>query len=113
MELKQFIKGVLNETLQAVKEAGSESGHSMELVGGDQRTIEFDIAATVEDKSSATGNAVIKIFQVVAGGGELSKELINSSVSRIKFGVCVDSLNEQQRKQQNLALSRAEQPSYK
>jgi len=112
MELKQFIKGVLNEALEAIQEAESESGHSMELVGGDQRTIEFDIAATVEDASSSSGGAGIKIFQVVTGGCDLSKELRNSSVSRIKFGVYVNSLNKDQEIQRRNELRQAQQTSY-
>lgn len=112
MELKQFIKSVLNDTLEAIKEAESSSGHLMELIGSDQRTIEFDIAVTAEDASSASGSAGIKIFQMVAGGGKLSKELRNSSVSRIKFGVYVDNLNKQQKAQQMATLDHIEQPSY-
>lgn len=88
MELKYFVKSVLQDVVNAVEEVRSESSRDMYLgVGKDQRTVEFDIAVTVEDSMASSGRAGIKVFQVIEGGGDVSKELKNSSVSRIKFGV--------------------------
>lgn len=93
MELKQFVKSVLIDIVNAVEETRQESSRDMHLNPGiDQRTVEFDIAVTVEDATSSSGRAGIKVFQVIEGGGDISKELKNSSVSRIKFGVYIDRL---------------------
>ncbi len=91
MELKQFVKSALKDVIDAVEELKTECSRDMHLDSlKDQRTVEFDIAVTAEDATSASGKAGIKIFSVLEGGGEASKELKNSSVSRIHFGVHVD-----------------------
>lgn len=91
MELKQFIKNVLRDITQAVDEISLESTREMHLNNStEQRTVEFDVAVTAEDITSASGNAGIKVFSIIEGGGETSKEVKNSSVSRIQFGVHVN-----------------------
>lgn len=91
MELKEFVKSILKDVVDAVEETRQESSRDMYLdTGKDQRTVEFDIAVTVEDSTSSSGKAGIKVFQVIEGGGDISKGLKNSSVSRIKFGVYID-----------------------
>ena len=91
MELKEFIKSVLKDIVEAVEETRTESMRDMHLDSGkDQRTVEFDIAVTVEDSTGASGRAGIRVFSLIEGGGDVSKELKNSSVSRIQFGVHID-----------------------
>lgn len=93
MELKDFIKKVLADLVNSVEEVRSESHRDMHLTSTkENRTVEFDIAVTVEDSTAGSGKAGIKIFQIIEGGGEVSKESKNSSVSRIKFGVHIDAL---------------------
>ncbi len=97
MELKEFVKSVLKDVVGAVEETRQESSRDMFLNSvGEQRTVEFDIAVTVEDSTSASGKAGIKVFSVIEGGGETLKELKNSSVSRIKFGVHIDRWTKQE-----------------
>jgi len=97
MELKQFVKNALRDLVDAVEEARNESCRDMRLtVNNDSRTVEFDIAVTVEDIDTKAGKAGIKVFQIIEGGGNISKELKNSEVSRIKFGVVVDSLTKEE-----------------
>jgi len=92
MELKEFVKSVLKDVVDAVEETRQESSRDMHLDSGkEQRTVEFDIAVTVEDSLSGNGKAGIKVFQLIEGGGEVSKETKNSSISRIKFGVYIDT----------------------
>ena len=91
MELKEFVKKVLTDLVEAVEESRIASARDMYLSGSQEaRTVEFDIAVTVEDATASSGKAGIKVFQVIEGGGDISKELRNSSVSRIKFGVYID-----------------------
>lgn len=93
MELKQFVKNALKDLVEAVEEARKEACRDMNLTSSQSnRTVEFDIAVTVEDSTSAEGKAGIKVFQIIESGGALSKELKNAEVSRIKFGVNVESL---------------------
>jgi len=90
MELKEFIT-------EAVEESRTSSTRDMHLDNlKDQRTVEFDVAVTAEDITSAAGKAGIKVFSVIEGGGEAAKEVKNSTVSRIKFGVYVDRWTKQE-----------------
>ncbi len=91
MDLKEFVKNVLKDTIDAVEEIRKESSRDMYLVGGsDERTIEFDIAVTAEDSTSGSGRAGIKVFQVIEGSTDMSKEVKNSTISRIQFGVSIN-----------------------
>lgn len=91
MELKEFVKNVLTDLVGSVEEVRNESKRDMRLSNTkENRTIEFDIAVTVEDSTANSGKAGIKIYKVIEGGGDISKESKNSSVSRIKFGVNID-----------------------
>lgn len=97
MKIKDFIKKVLTDLVESVEEVRRESHRDMHLTSTkENRTVEFDIAVTVEDATSASGKAGIKIFKVIEGGGDMSKESKNSSVSRIKFGVHIDTMTKQE-----------------
>jgi|SRR3989338_431987 len=97
MELKEFIKEVLKDLTEAVEESRTSSMRDMHLDNlKDQRTVEFDVAVTAEDVTSATGKAGIKVFSLIEGGGEAAKEVKNSTVSRIKFGVYIDRWTKQE-----------------
>lgn len=97
MELKDFIKEVLRDITEAVEESRTSSTRDMHLDSlKDQRTVEFDVAVTAEDITAASGKAGVKVFSFVEGGGEASKEIKNSTVSRIKFGVYVDRWTKQE-----------------
>lgn len=107
MELKQFVKSVLKDIVGAVEETRDESSRDMYLKSGkEERTIEFDIAVTVEDVISGSGKTGIKVFSVIEGGGEISKEAKNSSVSRIKFGVYVNTMTKEENAEYDREISR-------
>jgi hypothetical protein len=99
MELKPFIKVALRDIIEAVEEVRNDPSSNRDMyltTAGSNRTIEFDIAVTVEDSTAIGGHAGIKVFHVAEGGGELSKENRNSSVSRIMFGVHIDRSTKQE-----------------
>lgn len=98
MDLKEFVKNVLKDLVDAVEEVRKESSRDMTLYSHKEsnQTIEFDIAVTAEDSLGGTGKAGIKVFKMIEGGGEISKESKNSTVSRIKFGVHIDTLTKQE-----------------
>ncbi|MDP2909791.1 MAG: hypothetical protein Q8N69_01840, partial [bacterium] len=107
MELKEFVKSVLIDVVNAVEETRKESSRDMHLDGGkEQRTVEFDIAVTVEDSTAGKGKAGIKVFQLIEGGGEVSKEAKNSSESRIKFGVYIDTWTKEETVENNRQFDR-------
>ena len=96
MELKEFVKQVLVDLTKAVEEGRKETGRGMYLTGSkdSNRSVEFDIAVTVHDTEGAKGSGGIKVFQMIEGGGEMTKETINSTVSRVKFGISVNNLSD-------------------
>lgn len=97
MELKEFIKSVLTDVVGAVEETRINSSRDMRLYRSqNERTIEFDIAVTVEESQGGTGRAGIKVFQLIEGGGEVSEQVKNSTVSRIKFGVDIDTVTKEE-----------------
>lgn len=97
MELKEFVKSVLKDVVDAVEETRNESSRDMYLDSGkEQRTVEFDIAVTVEDNTRGSGRAGIRVFQLIEGSGEVNSEIKNASVSRVKFGVHIDRFTKQE-----------------
>ena len=113
MELKDFIKKVLTDLTESVEEIRSESNRDMCLVSTkENRTVEFDIAVTVEDATASSGKAGIKVFQVIEGGGDVSKESKNSSVSRIKFGVHISESTKKEITERNAQIAEINQESY-
>ncbi len=97
MEIKEFVKSVLKDVVDAVEETRKESSRDMHLDSAkDSRTVDFDIAVTVEDSTSGAGKAGIRVFQLIEGGGEISREAKNSSISRVKFGVHIDRWTKQE-----------------
>ena len=94
--------------MDAVEETREKSSRDVYLDSPkDDRTVEFDIAVTVEDSTSGSGRVGIKVFQLIEGGGEASKEVKNSSVSRIKFGVHVDRWT----KKENSKVNKPKKPA--
>jgi len=109
MELKEFVKSVLKDIVDGVEETRRESSRDMHLTSHKDtgQTVEFDIAVTVEDNTSGSGRGGIKVFQLIEGGGEVSRESKNASVSRIKFGVYIANMTKQEQTQMQ-----AQQESY-
>lgn len=92
MELKDFVKKVLIDLVQGVEEARSEAVRDMKLFDKEGRTVEFDIAVTVEDVNKNSGKAGIRVLQFIEGDADVAKETRNSTVSRVKFGILVGGL---------------------
>lgn len=100
MELKEFIKGVLSDIANAVKESQEElkeiavvnppNNVSTHPMGGkvssyDKHTIDFDIAVSASsEKDKGVG---IKVFSAI--GGEMASNSTSQEYSRIKFSIPV------------------------
>lgn len=92
MEIKDFVKDVLRDLVDAVEEIRWNSPRDMHLSSNKEtgQTVEFDIAVTVEDNTSSGWKAGIKVFSFAQAEWGTWKETKNSSVSRIKFWVYID-----------------------
>jgi hypothetical protein len=88
MNLQEFIEKVLVEVNAAVDGARRETSRDIRFAENQsKRTIEFDIAVSVENNSAKSGKAAIKVLQFAEAGGQLSAESKNSTVSRVTFGL--------------------------
>ncbi len=97
MNIEEFVQNVLVSIDKAVDTARNQMNRDINFADTkDQRTVEFDIAVSVEETDSKSGKAGIKVLQFAEAGGDLSKENKNSTVSRIKFGIHIDSMTKQE-----------------
>jgi hypothetical protein len=100
MELKEFIKKVIKDTVEGVEESSDSSVRTVNLASRpDRRTIEFDVAVSAEEKTTAEGKAGVKVLAFMEAGGNVGSESKNSTVSRITFGVDVNSLTKSEQAQ--------------
>jgi hypothetical protein len=92
MELKEFIKKVIADTVEAVDESSGSASREITLMNTpDHRTIEFDVAVVAEEKTTTSGKAGVKVLAFVEAGANMGTESKNSTVSRITFGVNVST----------------------
>lgn len=97
MNLKEFTQKALTEIIEGVEATRSNSSRGLRLAQtDDNRTVEFDVAVSVETKSKAEGEAEIKVLAFVGAGGKVGQETTNSTITRIKFGVNVDRLTREE-----------------
>lgn len=93
MNLQEFVKNVLVEINAAVDEARQITSRDISFSEKDNaRTVEFDVAVSAESSDKKSGKAGIKVLQFAEGGGDISKENKNSTVSRITFGLRIDPM---------------------
>jgi len=92
MNLKDFINETITSIVDGLKDATSQIGREVSLVGSEStahRHIEFDVAVSVEQSGKTEGGGKIKVLSFVEAGGDKTSETKNSTISRIKFGVVV------------------------
>ena len=107
MELKDFVKKVTLDLVSATEEARNESTRLVHLIdSGDHRTIEFDIAVTVEREQGGSGKVGIQVWSFVEGKGQIAKQIRNSTVSRVKFGIHVDAQTKEEKQQHEAKIQR-------
>ena len=80
--------------MKGVKESSKELKEEI-FVGtkADKRCIEFDVAVSVEENKTKRGKAGIKVLEFAELGGGIDKEIKNSTVSRIQFGIYTPNPN--------------------
>ena len=100
MDLKDFIAETLVQIQEGVQEAINRRsasqgaagvinpvwGNVNEISPDHRQNVEFDVAVTVTDKTTAGGNAGIKVFSIELGG-KAEKGAEQSTVSHIKFSI--------------------------
>lgn len=97
MDIKDFIKTTLKELSEALNESKTELGKRVSLTNtslrsksmGNYGLIDFDLAVEAKTGEATGKGAGVKISIIEARLGK-DKELISSSVSRIKFTVEAD-----------------------
>ena len=114
MELKEFIKKVIADTVEAVDESSGSASRIITLASRtDRRTIEFDVAVSVEEKETTEGKAGVKVLAFMEAGASIGVESKNSTVSRITFGVDVStSTKEEQNQQQSYLLNKRNERNF-
>jgi hypothetical protein len=97
MNLQEFVRDVLVQLDGAIDAARETTKRDIKFIkGGNGRTVEFDIAVAVEESDEQKGKAGIKVLQFLEGGGELSQASKSSTVSRIVFGLEIESLTKEE-----------------
>ena len=97
MELKEFTKKVLKDLIDAVEEVRAEASRDLHLVAdANNRTVEFDVAVSVETESGGSAAGAIKVLNLVQIAGDSKGKNRNSTVSHIRFGVTIDELTKQE-----------------
>ena len=112
MDLKNFTKQAILEITEAVNEINID--REVLLVSGkDKRTIEFDVAVTVEENRTATGGGQIQVIGLIRGEGDIKQEVRNATVSRIEFGVSVATATKAEIERQNMEIEAYNNRSFK
>ena len=93
MELKEFVKKVIIDLDTAITEANLETKRDIRFRGvkNERTALEFDVAVTVENSSAEKAGGGIKVLGLIEGGIGGSAEQKNSVVSRVSFGVDIDT----------------------
>ena len=107
MELKDFINKAITDIVEATKLSDQNSDREVKLASlNTNRTIEFDIAVSAEEKSEGKMGGGIKVWGMIEGGAGKTSAITNSTVSRLRFGVNVDENTKEEvqlQKQKELA----------
>ena len=104
MNLQEFTSEAISSIVQAIKQADTVSDREIKLTKLEtSRTIEFDIAVTATERDEGGLHGGIKVLSFIDAGGKSSREVINSTVSRIRFGVNVDRLTKKEMAEQKSA----------
>lgn len=105
MELGAFVKSILIDLDKAVEEANSEMGREVRFADNqDKRTVEFDIAVTVDEKTGGKAGGNVKVLGLFDAGSDIKKEKSFNSVSRLQFGLHVSRQTKQEEGNFQLAV---------
>lgn len=105
MDISDFVRTVLVSVNSGVDAARQEMSRDVHFANNENnRTVEFDIAVSAEQKSDASGKAGVRVLQFAEGGGSITKQKTNSTVSRIKFGVNVTHMTKEEAARDQAAI---------
>jgi hypothetical protein len=104
MQLREFIKEVLSQIVDGVRDAQEQNGGAFVVPAGDgghkyaehprfaasarlkSTIVDFDVAITAEESDKAEGGAGVKVLSIQFGAkGEVSSK--DTTVSRVQFAV--------------------------
>ena len=105
MNLQEFTSEAISSIVQAIKIADRGSDREIKLTKLEtSRTIEFDIAVSATEKSADGIHGGIRVLSLIDAGGKTNREITNSTISRISFGVNVNRLTKEE-----MAVEKAEE----
>lgn len=115
MEVKDFVKTVIAQVVTALEESEQELGRAIHLsLPADKKSIEFDLATTVESSFGKEGKlqGAVKILGIgTEGSGLMKTESKDSYTSRVKFGISVNAQNKKQEEERCKEIETAYQQS--
>jgi len=108
MLLKDFIKNTINDVVSAIEETSQSQDREMHLASPhDNKCINFDIAVSAETSTAEHGQGCIMVANILKIGSDGKDELKNSSMTRISFGVYINSKTNNESKKQRDDLQKA------
>ena len=122
MNLKEFTKKTIKEIVEGVDEISSELSREVKVANTQEsRSVEFDVAVTTSSKDEVAGNveagAEIKVVPflggIAKGNGSISNEEMSSTITRIKFGVNIDSLTKTEHENIQKSIAQINRSTYK
>lgn len=100
MNLRDFISQTVSDIVLGIEDAAlnlSDKNQKVRLFSpgkSDVRHVEFDVAVTVSNKKGADieGGGEIKVWGIgqIGSNAKIKQDILNSTVSRVKFGVRID-----------------------
>lgn len=107
MELKEFVKKVIIDLDEAISEANDAAKREVRFRGvkGQRTSLEFDVAVTVESALGGSGGGGIKVWGIGQVDGKGNYEQINSTVSRVSFGVDISNFTKNEMEEKNRQLN--------
>ena len=91
MDILEFVTSVLVDLDNAIESTGRHTKRRVYFTNPkDSRTVEFDIAVSVEKSADKSGKAGVKVLGIAQGDGQLKLSDKSSTISRVRFGVNID-----------------------
>lgn len=105
MEIEDFVYSVITQLDHAVSRARKDTERDVSFsYNSNERLVEFDIAVTATHEDKKSGKAGIRVLSFAEGAGDLVKSEINSTVSRVKFGISIAPMTKEEKQRNRSSL---------
>lgn len=86
MELKEFIKNVLNDVTNAVTESNNKD-YDFNINTNSSNGIDFDLAVLLKRSADGKIGAEISVFDILDAGAKINGSISKEDINRIKFRI--------------------------